>query len=197
MAEIWMNTGSGWRLGSPDPYDDEAALHKLVQEHPVLLPLSGSPTLMVLGHEVQLGTGYVDILAVELSARPVIIEVKLARNSEARRAIVSQVIAYAAFLKGYYIQEPEQVTLRRQLAQAGYASIWEAVQAQDQSGAVNPDSFIASFQGFLDTGHLSLVIVLDEVSAELERAVAYLDAITVEELTIDLITLSVYNVNGA
>ena len=41
------------------------------------------------------------------------------------------------------------------------------------------------------------VLVLDEVSTELERVVAYLDAITVQALTIDLMTLKVYEVNGA
>ena len=39
--------------------------------------------------------------------------------------------------------------------------------------------------------------MLDEVSTELERVVAYLDAITVQALTIDLMTLKVYEVNGA
>ena len=39
--------------------------------------------------------------------------------------------------------------------------------------------------------------MLDEVSAELERIVGYLDALTVQELTIDLVTIKVYEVNGA
>ncbi len=38
--------------------------------------------------------------------------------------------------------------------------------------------------------------MLDEVSPELERTVAYLEAVTVQALTIDLITLTVYDVNG-
>lgn len=44
---------------------------------------------------------------------------------------------------------------------------------------------------------MALVLVLDEVSAELARVVAYLDAITVQALTIDLITLEVYEIQGA
>ena len=38
--------------------------------------------------------------------------------------------------------------------------------------------------------------MLDEVSVELERIIAYLDAITVQAVTIDLITLSLYDVSG-
>ena len=123
--------------------------------------------------------------------------IKLASNPEARRAIVSQVIAYAAFLHGLDVERLEQGPLRKPLVDAGYGSILDAVQAQDQEGAVDADSFSNSMQEFLDQGNFRLVLVLDEVSTELERVVAYLDAITVQALTIDLMTLKVYEVNGA
>lgn len=100
MSGIWTNTGDGWDVGKPQSFRDEATLHRLIHENPHILPLAGSPRLVVLGSEVQLGNGYADILAVEPSGRPAIIEVKLASNSEARRAIVAQVIAYAAFFYG-------------------------------------------------------------------------------------------------
>lgn len=159
--------------------------------------MSGSPRLMLLGSEVQLGTGYADILAIVSSGRPAIIEVKLGRNPEARRTVVSQMIAYAAFLQGFDSESLEQGPLRKSLAEAGYESILDAVKAQDQEGAVDDDSFIASLQDYLEQGHFRLVLVLDDIPAELERVVAYLDAITVQALTIDLITLRVYDVNGA
>ena len=197
MAGIWTNRGEGWELGSPQAFRDEAALHRLIEQNPQLLPLAGSPSLTILGSEIQLGSGSADILAVESSGRPAVIEVKLARNSEARRAIVSQVIAYAAYLHGYKVDDLEQGPLRKALADAGYSSILNAVQANDQEGAVDADSFSASMQQYLDQGNFRLVLVLDEVSAELERVIAYLNAITLQDLTIDLITLTVYDVNGA
>ncbi len=192
-----MDDGAGWKLASSEAFSDEATLHRLIAENPQLLPLVGSPRLIVLGCEVQLGTGYADILAVESSGRPTIIEVKLAKNPEARRAIVSQVIAYAAFLHGFDTESLEQGPLRKPLADAGYGSILDAAQAQDQEGAVNPASFMTSLQDYLNHGNFRLVLVLDEISAELERIVAYLDAITVQALTIDLISVEVYDVNGA
>lgn len=197
MTGIWTNTGEGWELGSPQPFQDESTLHRLIHENPRLLPLAGSPRLTVLGSEILLGTGYADILAVESSGRPAVIEVKLASNSEARRAIVSQVLAYAAFLQGFDVESLERGPLSRPLEDAGYSSILEAAQGQDQEGAVDADSFNTSLQEYLDHGGFRLVLVLDEISAELERVVAYLDAITVQALTIDLITLTVYEVNGA
>ena len=72
-----MNDGAGWKLASSQASSDEATLHRLIAENPQLLPLVGSPRIIVLGCEVQLGNGYADILAVESSGRPTIIEVKL------------------------------------------------------------------------------------------------------------------------
>lgn len=200
MAGIWIHSGTdevGWTLGAPRSFPDEQTLHELIAENPQLLPLAGSPQLTVLGSEVQLGAGYADILAIEPSGRPAIIEVKLAKNSEARRAIVSQVLAYAAFLQGLTVENLEQVNLQTHLSKAGYGSILEAVQANDQDGEVDADSFSARLQEFLDHGNFRLVLVLDDTSDELERILAYLDAMTIQALTVDLITMRVYEVNGA
>ena len=200
MAGIWINSGTDetrWTLGAPRPFPDEKTLHGLIAENPQLLPLAGSPQLTVLGSEVQLGAGYADILAVEPSGRPAIIEVKLAKNSEARRAIVAQVLAYAAFLQGLTVENLEQENLQAHLSNAGYGSILEAVQANDQDREVDADSFSARLQEFLDHGNFRLVLVLDDTSDELERILAYLDAMTIQALTVDLITMSIYEVNGA
>ena len=197
MTGIWTNSGERWEWGKPRAFEDEATLQELIKENPQFLPLSGSPRLVVLGSEVQLGNGYADILAVESSGRPAVIEVKLRQNPEARRAIVSQIIAYAAFLQGFNIEDLEMGPLRKFLADAGHNSIYDAVKAQDQEGAVDVDSFTALLQDYLQRGSFRLVLVLDDVPTELERVVAYLDAITVQALTIDLITLKVYDVNGA
>jgi hypothetical protein len=96
VTSIWASKGDAWTLLAPVGFPDEPALHMQVEKAPQLLPLSGSPRLVVLGSQVPLGGGYADILAVEPSGRLVLIEVKLAKNSEARRAVVAQILAYAA-----------------------------------------------------------------------------------------------------
>ena len=172
MTGMWTNEGNGWELADAHPFSDEATLQRLVAENPQLLPLAGSPRVFTLGREVRLGTGYADVLAVEASGRPVIIEVKLARNAEARRAIVAQVLAYAAFLHGYDVETLEQGPLHRSLADARHASISEAVAAQDQEGAVDTAEFDPALQEHLEAGRFRLVLVLDGVSSELERIIA-------------------------
>ena len=93
---IWTKGDDDWMLSRPKGFPDEATLHRLIADRPDMLPLAGAPRLVILGSEVGLGAGSADLLGVEASGRPVIIEVKLARNNEARRAVVAQILAYAA-----------------------------------------------------------------------------------------------------
>jgi len=52
----------------------------------------------MLGREVLCGTGYADLIAVEIvTGRAVIIEIKLASNTD-RRQVLTQVLGYAAYL---------------------------------------------------------------------------------------------------
>jgi RecB family endonuclease NucS len=89
-----MEDGAGtWSLQPVAGYENEQSLHDIVMRTPELLPLSGSPHLIVIGREVALQSGYADVLAVEPDGRPVIIEVKLRNNAESRRAVIAQTLS--------------------------------------------------------------------------------------------------------
>jgi RecB family endonuclease NucS len=75
-------------------------LHDLVEETPRILPLAGDPGLVVVGKEVGLGNGHADLVAIEPSGRLAVVEIKSSRNAEAHRAVVAQILTYAANLKG-------------------------------------------------------------------------------------------------
>ena len=196
MAGIWTSTGTDWKPAAPQPFPDEATLQEMVAENPHLLPLAGSPRLIVLGREVHLGNGKVDVLAVEASGRPAIVEVKLRKNPAARRAIVAQVLAYAASLQEFNLESLEQGPLLGPLEKIGYASLEKAVEGQDQESAVDLADFRVSFQEHLNTGQFRLVLVLDDVSSELESIIGYLDTVTIPGLTIDLVTVKMFEVGG-
>ena len=196
MSGIWIKAKNGWSTAPSQRFKLENELHSLVKDNIQMLPLAGSPRLSVIGSEIRLGSGWVDLLAVEMSGRPVIIEVKLARNAEAKRAIVAQALAYAASLRGWQVGDLEEGPLQGYLKSQGHQSILEAVQAQDQYSAVDAETFAETMQQYLATGAFRLVLLLDETSAELERLIAYLDAVTRSTITIDLITVSRYKVGG-
>ena len=196
VTALWHNDGSGWRALAPAGFPEEAALHALVEGAPQLLPLSGSPRLVVVGREVRLGSGYADLVAVEPSGRIAVIEVKLASNAEARRAVVAQVLTYAAVIYGLDVETLERDILGNQLHERGYDSLVGAMSANDQEGSFDAGKFAAGIAENLSTGAFRLVLVLDDAPSELVRLVGYLEAVG-GNLVIDLVTVTAYDVDGS
>ena len=196
MTAIWEQRKGKWRLLGASSFPDEASLHDRVEEAPQLLPLAGSPRITVLGREVRLGSGYADLVAVERNGRPAVIEVKLARNAEARRAVVAQVLAYASYLYGLSISEFERDVLGDHLRRRGFDSVGAAAAADDQAGGLNQEAFSEALSANLASGRFRLVLVLDEAPEELVTLVGYLEAVT-PELVIDLVTVAQYEVGGS
>ena len=196
MAGIWTNDGNNWKLTAPTGFPDEATLHKLIQDAPGMLPLAGEPEIAILGSEVNLGSGYADLIGVESNGRPVVIEVKLSRNNEARRAVVAQILAYAAYLHGYTVNALEEGPLKISLQKEGHNNILDAVQAAGLENAIsNSQEFTAAMGKSLSDGRFRLVFVLDEVPQELSTLVAYLENIA-SELVIDLVAVNSFDING-
>lgn len=193
MSAIWRRDAEEWRPLLPSGFANEEALHDLVEEAPHLLPLSGDPTLVVVGREVALRSGYADLVAVEADGRLAVIEIKLRRNAEARRAVVAQVLMYAAFLKGVDPVALEREVLRSHIARRPYASLAEAAREADQTGNFDEEEFTAALADCLVTGAFRLVLVLDEAPVELVQLVGYLESISAG-VTLDLITVSTYRV---
>ncbi len=190
MTAIWGKHGDGWRPLAPGQIEAERTLHEKIADAPEMLPLAGSPELVVLGSEVRLGNGSADLVAVEASGRLVVIEVKLSRNAEAKRAVVAQALAYAAFLRG---MEPAELELRMSQRAVSFA---DAAAAFESRGDFDEGAFAEGLEACLATGFFRLVFVLDGSSPELERIVDYLEAITHEGLLIDLITVSAYDIGN-
>lgn len=197
MTAIWGMDGSGrWQPLPSSGYPAEQALHDLVVEGPQMLPLSGNPQLTVLGTEVQLGSGRADIVAVESSGRLVVIEVKLAASPEARRAVVAQVLAYAAYLQGLDAGYLQSLTLGGHLRQRGVTSILGAVQCNDQGQTVDAEAFDRALAESLAAGSFRIVIVLDSVPDELVQLVGYLESLT-SKVIIDLVVVTAHDVGEA
>jgi len=193
LPGIWTQNDEGWKLSRPEGFPDEATLHGLIEETPEMLPLSGAPALLILGREVSLGSGYADLVGVETSGRPVIIEVKLAQSSEARRAVVAQILAYAANLHGTTREQLED-RFGSSLGQRGHESLVEAV-ASVQEDVFDADEFTAALDEHLSEGRFRLVFVLDSVPPELMTLVAYLEHVT-DKLVIDLVAVNSFDVGG-
>ena len=195
MTAIWGSGPDGrWRVLEPVGYPAEAALHELVEEAPQMLPLAGSPRLTVLGREVRLGNGYADLIAVESTGRLVVIEVKLAANSESRRAVIAQVLSYAGYLQGLDPDQLESQILRDKLPVG--ESVLSLVRAGDQQNIVDAEEFRDGLARSLAEGAFRLVIVLDSAPEELVQVAGYLRSVT-DKIDIDLVTVTAYDVGGS
>jgi hypothetical protein len=187
---IWRRSEEEWRPLLPSGFPSEEALHDLVEQTPNLLPLSGDPTLVVLGREVGIGPGYADLIAVDADGRLTVIEIKLRKNAEARRAVVAQILTYAAYLKSLAVEELEGL-VRPYLGRTDSSSIADTVRRSDQSGEFDPQEFNDSLAECLGSGSFRLVLVLDEAPSELVQLVGYLESIT-SGVTVDLVTVSAF-----
>ena len=193
MTAIWSSDSSdGWKLLTPAGFPSEVELHTLVEQSPQLLPLAGSPRLVVVGREVRLGNGSADLIAIEPTGRVAVIEVKLAYSAEARRAVVAQVPSYAAYLHGVEPDEFEERVLGAHLARLQLPSLFASV----DDGSVDRDTFTLGLADSLASGRFRIVIVLDEAPDELVELVGYLEAVS-DGLVIDLITVARYDIAGS
>lgn len=192
MTEIWRKTDGKWDTIGMSGFTDERTLHDHIVEAPELLPLSGRPFLAAAFSEVGLSVGSADVLAFEDSGRPVVIEVKLKRSSEAKRDVIAQTLAYAASLYGITVEKLEGTILAKHLREKEHKSLADAVEESTERNDFNRDEFYRKLAAHLDKGSFRLVIVLDDVRKELIHLAGYLDAITTDAVDVDIVTVSSY-----
>ncbi|MFF4197835.1 hypothetical protein [Nonomuraea sp. NPDC001831] len=196
MTGIWRDTGDGLVPLPTQPFLREKDLHDSIERTPAMLPLRGQPRLVVLGREVPLGTGYADLIAMDAdTGQPVIIEVKLAANSD-RRSVFTQVLGYASHLFQLSSETFEEL-VRPHLAKRGSSSIADAIRTEVADGSVDMAAFQDNMRAALEEGRIRCVVVLDAASPDLIDLAGYLQAVTNERLDIDLVTVSAYKVQDS
>jgi hypothetical protein len=195
MTGIWSLSDAGWRPEAPVSFRQEKELHDLVERTPGMLPLAGAPRLAVLGREVRCGVGYADLIAVEVNTgRPVVIEIKLAANTD-RRQVLTQVLGYAAYMR--QLDGPGfDALLAHHLANQELGSVAAAAEATAQDPGFDATAFTARLDEALHAGRLRCVIVIDAAPPDLVELVGYLQEVTNDRLSLDLITVTAYDIDG-
>ncbi len=183
-------SGGEWEEPPVRSYEDERELQSLIAESPELV---GADQAVVALREFSLpSAGSLDVLLVDVEGNLVLVEAKLNRNPEIRRAVVGQLLGYAGGLWGMSYDDLDAVVTARE-----GASLFELARAV----AGRDDFFEAGFRAQvaqnLREGIFRLVFAVDGITEDLRRAVEYLNAHsldTVEVVVLELVYAKVDDV---
>ena len=98
-------------------YLDEAELQALLANDPQFIP--GCDGAVVAREVTVPGVGAIDLVAVTDDGTITLVECKLAKNPEIRRAVVGQIMAYASGLAGLTFDRFDAVRFDREASSLG------------------------------------------------------------------------------
>jgi hypothetical protein len=181
----------------------EAWLQNLLHENPSVFPIEqiepGFGDLVALCRELPLAlgsnlTGYLDNFFVTPSGGLVLVEVKLWRNPEARRAAVAQAMEYAAaiFRMGYGDLETAVAKARSATGESP-KSIFELVSSQYP--AADQAEFYDAVSRNLARGRAIIVVLGDGIREEVQSLAAILQGHAGHRFTFALVEMAVYRIS--
>lgn len=115
MTVIHLRSGQSRKLSNEkiqgkNLEDKEKNLQELLANNPQLLQQNQDQPLKLVGREIKLNSGDIDILFLNSEGRIVIVEVKLAKNPEIEREIIGQIVDYASSLMLLKFEELDERT---------------------------------------------------------------------------------------
>lgn len=176
-------SGESWASPDTSRYDDELALQELIAESPQLVAREGAAPAVALREFAIPAAGSLDVLLVHTDGQLTLVEAKLNRNPEIRRAVVGQLLGYAGGLwQMTFDQLDSQVRSRTGGTLASLVAGLEDVEFDE-------DVFRAALEENLRSGNFRLVFAVDEITDDLRRAVEYLNASTTDRLEVVVLQL--------
>ena len=184
MKKILVVENRNARLVEAKKFHSEATLQTYLEQFPSLLPVwevdENAAPLLTIGREVGVPSGAVDLLFTDASGLLTVVETKLARNPEARREVIGQVIEYASYLCTWDADDIERQGndyLHSERAAEDYRDLdlYEAL-SKLAGDAVAPDRFREDVEDNLKRGRIRLVIAVDEIVEPLRSTVTFLNS---------------------
>jgi hypothetical protein len=167
----------GVRLRRLDPREklfNEKWLQELLIRYPDLMPTGEIEPifhpLVVVGREIPVTTGRIDLLYVSTSGYPVIVETKLWRNPEAKREVVAQALDMAvAFSKWDFEHLEEQAATYSSKLLSKQASLRGVLEEKLGETEMDYGAFRDNVERNLELGRFLIAIVGDKIrSSSLE-----------------------------
>jgi len=185
------------------PLDDrtfqEADLQALLFAHPTMIPVGDIEPIfdgpLPLARELRVGSGFIDLVFMNDAGYLTLVETKLWRNPEARRAVVAQLIDYASHLATWTYDELRQAVLdsRKGDDRASDDPLRELVDDGDED--LNERDFIDRMNRNLRLGRFVLLIVGDGIHEGVEQMADFLNQTPQLQFTLGLVEMGLYTID--
>lgn len=168
-----------------EPFEDEEKLRSLLQQYPDLV-LAGTSDeegrkIWVIGREVGVPSGSIDLLLLDSTGHLWVVEVKLDKNPEARKKVVGQVLAYASDVATWTRDDLEEVAdFYLESRKTGPSSLQELLIAA--IGEDEADTLLDTTVTRLHRGDLTALVAVDELNTVLRRLVEFVNSHAAFEL---------------
>ena len=168
------------------PYGSEEKLQELVAKYPNLLaggqinPIAPRRWLLVSrevgvpGEEYGGGRWAIDHLFLDQDAIPTLVEVKRSTNPQIRREVVGQMLDYAANGTAYWRLDALRASFEANCENQGLDPEAEIASLLEEEEA-DPEGFWQRVRENLRSGKMRMVFIADEIPAELQRIVEFLN----------------------
>ncbi|MGC2193162.1 MAG: hypothetical protein WA628_00705 [Terriglobales bacterium] len=166
---IRTDTSTTWQRATKSDFEDEDKLQRLLHESPELIREDEDRPIVFTREAALPGSGYSDLIGVDSSGAVVLVETKLARNPGVRREVIGQIVEYAAYLWGQSYSFLDELFQQRE-----GKSIFELLSTKVPD--LDAEEFQTSVTATLAAGEFQLMIVVDQMNAELEKIIAYLSS---------------------
>ena len=174
MAKILVIEGDKVRPLDKTRFTEEGKLQDYLEKYPSLIPLGevveGVSDLLCIGREVGAGPGAIDLLFIDRDGLLTIVETKLAKNPEARRTVVGQIIEYASYISQWTAADVFRIAntyLKTNLD--------EFMENMGEGGFLAED-FRSNVEQNLKDGKIRCIIAVDELIEPLRATVTFLNS---------------------
>lgn len=170
MTIVIRNSGGKWQKATKVEFAAETQLQKLLYDSPELIPTYEEDQPAVFIREAGLpGSGYTDLLGVDGKGNILVVETKLARNDEARRKVIGQVLEYAAYLWKMSFEDFSALFVSRE-----GTPVLDLLETKVPEMA--RDDVHEAISQNLASGAFQLFIAVDQMNEELEKIIGYVSS---------------------
>jgi len=167
MSILVKNGSSKWEKASEEPFSNEVELQELLYASPELIEREDDGQIVFTRESSLPGSGSTDLIGVASNGDILLVETKLAKNTEIRRKVIGQILEYAAFLWRMSYHDFDQFFLIGE-----GKSLVELLTAR--GAEIDEENFRATVSENLKEGHFDLLIAVDEMNKELETIISYI-----------------------